>query len=256
MTAKELMHTLIGAQNLDKQTVDTCKHGNPDRELKKVAVCLTPTPDVLRQCKEWGTDLLITHEPMVYDHFDQPRDDLITKKKLELIDTCDFTIWRFHDFIHHGNGTDGIHTGFLKKAGFNGNYDGNRIYYPDNQMTVREYAQRLENAGIAVHARIAGNPDIPVSKVMLFLGACGNAVDEFSSNDADLAIVGEITEWRNVEQMRDALQFGMNKAMILLGHGMSEMPGMECLAEKLQKEYPAIEFRYFGCGDIFSYTEQ
>ena len=256
MTAKELMTALIGAENAEKPTVDTCKHGDPDRVLKKVGVCLTATPDVLKRCKEWGADLLITHECTYYEHQDIPRDDPITKRKQELVEKSDFTLWRFHDFIHHGIGNDGIHEGLIHKLALPGTFDGHRYFTLDTPKTPREIAKLLEERVGACHARITGLPDEPVKKISLYLGACGMQMDAFCSDDSELAIGGEQSEWRNVEQMRDASQFGMKKTLILIGHGVSEAPGMELLADKLSALYPEIKFRFFDCGDIYSYVEQ
>ena len=256
MTAKELMTALIGAENTEKPTVDTCKHGDPDRLLKKVGVCLTATPDVLRACEAWGADLLITHECTYYDHHDVPREDPITKCKQELVESCSFTIWRFHDFIHHGIGNDGIHDGLIEKLALPGTFDGHRYFALETPVTPREIAKLLEERAGATHARITGLPDEPVKKISLYLGACGMQMDAFCSDDSELAIAGEQCEWRNVEQMRDAAQFGMRKTLILIGHGVSEAPGMEQLARKLSETYPEIESRFFDCGDIYSYVEQ
>ena len=255
MTAKELMTKLIGEENMKSDTVDTCKWGDPDREVRKVATCLTPTPDVLREAAAWGADLLITHEPCVYDHLDNPRKDLITDRKLELLRSCGFVIWRFHDYIHGGEEPDGIHTGFIAKLGLKGSYDGDRYFCPDEPITAFELAKRAEEAGLTKHARIAGNPHAPAKKIGLFLGACGGLTDGFASDDTDLAVVGEISEWRNVEQMRDAYQMGIDKAYLVLGHCASEWPGMEELADKLNARYPGLEAKFIPCGEIYTYTD-
>ena len=254
-TAQKLMEKLIGKERMQTQTVDTCKRGDPDRIVRKVGTCLTPTADVLRACRAWGADLLITHEPCVYDHLDNPREDPVTDAKRALLDTCDFVIWRFHDYIHAGDGPDGIHTGFLNKLGLKGQYDGSRYFMPDEPITALELAKKAEEAGLTLHARIAGKRDVPAKKVMLFLGACGGAVDAFLHDDAQLAVLGEVCEWRNVEQMRDAEQFGIDKSYVVLGHGASEFPGMEQLADRIRAEFPPLEVRYFHCGDIYTYTD-
>ncbi|MBP5230416.1 MAG: Nif3-like dinuclear metal center hexameric protein [Clostridia bacterium] len=256
MTAKELMTALIGKEPRPEETVDTCKWGDPDRVVRKVATCLTPTPEVLRACSEWGGDLLITHEPCVYDHLDVPRNDPVTGRKLELLSAGGFTIWRYHDYIHHTPGRpDGIHNGFLSKLGLTGEYDGSRYFCPSSPLTPRQVALLAEKAGLTKHARIAGDPDLPVKKIALFLGAVGGMADGFLSTDADLAVLGEICEWRNVEQIRDAAQLGIGKAYVVLGHCASEWPGMEELADRLRTDYPFLETVFLPCGDIYSFTD-
>ena len=256
MTAEQLMNLLIGEANVGKPTVDTCKHGDPKKEVHKVGVCLTATPDVLRAAKDWGADLLITHECTYYDHLDNPRPDPITAKKRELVETCPFVLWRFHDFIHLNEGRpDGIHVGFLEQLGVEYSYDGRRFADLAEPTTPRALAERItERLGIP-HPRIAGDPNLPVSRIALYLGACGSQVDAFSSDDAQLCIVGELCEWREVEPIRDAAQLGIPKALLLLGHAASEEPGMALLADGMQKRFPEMDVRFFPCGDLIFYAE-
>lgn len=256
MTAKELMNLLIGGKNLGKPTVDTCKHGDPEREVSKVGVCLTATADVLRAATEWGADLLITHECTYYDHLDNPRPDPITAGKQALVKECPFVLWRFHDFIHTNEGRpDGIHVGLLNKLGVKYSYDGSRFADLEQPTTPRELAKLITaKLGIA-HPRIAGDPNLPVKRIALYLGACGSMFDAFSSDDAQLAIAGELCEWREVEPIRDAAQMGIPKALLLLGHAASEEPGMELLADGLRERFPALDVRFFPCGNLVSYAE-
>ncbi len=256
MTAKQLMDLLVGEKNLGKPTVDTCKHGDENRELRKVGVCLTATPDVLRAAADWGADLLITHECTYYDHFDSPRPDPITAKKRELVASCPFTLWRFHDFIHSNEGRpDGIHVGFLESLGVPYRYDGSRFADLATETTPRELAKRISEKLGVPHPRIAGDPDLPVRRIALYLGACGGSFDAFASDDAQLAIAGELCEWREVEPIRDAAQLGVPKALLLLGHAASEEPGMALLADGLQTHFPALDVRFFPCGPIVTYAE-
>lgn len=256
MTAEELMHRLIGEQNLGKPTVDTCKHGDPKQEIHKVGTCLTATPDVLRAAREWGADLLITHEPTYYENFDNPRSDPITARKMALVKECPFVLWRYHDFIHHNEGQpDGIHVGFLNKLGIPYKYDGSRFVDLEEPTTPRELAKLISRRLGIAHPRIAGNPDFPVQRLALYLGACGSAVDAFNGDDAQLAIAGELCEWREVEPLRDAGQLGIPKALLLLGHAASEEAGMELLADGLREHFPELDVRYFPGGEIISYAE-
>ncbi len=55
-------------------TVDTFKAGNPDTPVTGVAVAMMATLDVLRRAAEAGNNLVITHEPTFYNHFDSTND--------------------------------------------------------------------------------------------------------------------------------------------------------------------------------------
>ena len=51
MTAREIMNDLFSmAQDVDySNTCDTCKAGNPDREVKKIAVSMFATPEIVER---------------------------------------------------------------------------------------------------------------------------------------------------------------------------------------------------------------
>ena len=72
MKAIEIMDELFKLAN-DRDysnTCDTCKAGNPDIEVRKIAVSMFATPEVVRRAREWNAQLLIVHEPTYYNHMD------------------------------------------------------------------------------------------------------------------------------------------------------------------------------------------
>ena len=86
MKARELMEELFArADEPVRDTVDTCKAGDPERALRRVATCFIATPEVIRAAGDWGADLLITHEPTYYEHRDHlgaiPDDPVMQAKK-------------------------------------------------------------------------------------------------------------------------------------------------------------------------------
>src|SRR6266852_3692278 len=52
-------------------TVDTFKAGDPDTAVKGIAVTMMATLDVLERAAASGKNLVITHEPTFYDHYDK-----------------------------------------------------------------------------------------------------------------------------------------------------------------------------------------
>lgn len=257
MTAREFMEQLIGdAISTRPTTVDTCKHGDPEKEIRKVAICMTATPFVLEQAKSWGADLVITHEPTFHDHFENPRDDMVTLHKREVVAGYPFTLYRFHDFIHWGVDFDHINEGFLRKLGWKGTFDGGTAFVLDEPTTLFELTKQVKDVLGIRHPRMIGNPNLMVTKIYMMLGAGGGgAADNFLRNDSQLMITGEICEWRDGEPIRDAGQFGMPKAMMVLGHSACEAPGMEVFTGDLAQKYPDLEFLYIPSGDLFSYVD-
>lgn len=262
MKAHEVLDQLIemAGVHLDP-TVDTLKLGDNDKETKKVAFCFTATPDVIRKATAWGADVIITHEPTFYDHFDNFKENAVTVAKKKLLDESGVTVYRYHDHPHFAADGDMIHKGFLKKVGFEGKLVHDAGGSPDSffdfdkPITPREAADIISHKLKICHVRIIGAADVRVTKALLCLGACGDiGVNTLRDTDREMVISGEDCEWKNGCFVRDAAELGMKKALILLGHCASERDGMEYIRDMWDERYGSrngVESRYFQTPDLF-----
>ncbi len=166
MKASELMAELLGwSEEKIENTVDTCKAGDPEREVKKVAACFIATPEVIKNAAAWGADLLITHEPTYYEHYDNlagREGDPVILAKQRLIEQSGMTLWRFHDHLH-GRLPDGIIEGELGRLGWQGDYDGRFAFTLAEKQTPRQIMAQLEEKWGIAHIRMVGAADTPVS---------------------------------------------------------------------------------------------
>lgn len=254
MTAFERMQALLARPgNLNPSTVDTCKAGDPNREIQKVAVCCIATPEVIRQAADWGAELLITHEPTFYDHFDEiDQSDPVVRQKEDIVRESGMVIWRFHDAPHRT--PDLINAGLVKAIGLEGSYDGTLRFTLQASSTPRALALKIQQRLEIRHVRIVGRLDM----VCRTVGLCAGAYDLRSvlrEPSLDLIISGELCEWRDAEYVRDAAQMGLNKSLLILGHMGSERDGMRLWAEDLGLETPQLSVRYFDCGEVYTYPE-
>ena len=82
-------------------------------------------------------------------------------------------------------------------------------------------------------------------------GAAGleTQVTVLRSDTVELLIAGEASEWETVEYVRDASAQGRHKALILLGHEVSEEPGMEKCAEDLRPVFPGMKVEHIAAGN-------
>jgi len=64
-------------------------------------------------------------------------------------------------------------------------------------------------------------------------------------------VAGGAREWETVEYVRDAAAEGRAKALILLGHEVSEKPGMEYCARWLRGLFPHIAVTFIPAGEPF-----
>src|SRR5713101_7317261 len=71
-TAREVVTAIqehIGVPWVSK-TVDTFKSGNPETPVTGIAVTMMATLDVLQRATANGQNLIITHEPTFFNHYD------------------------------------------------------------------------------------------------------------------------------------------------------------------------------------------
>lgn len=256
MNAQQLMERLfaLAGQRIE-DTVDTCKAGDPAKEVQKVALCCIASPSILRQAHAWGADLLITHEPTYHDNFDcLHADDLVATEKRRLVEATGMTIYRYHDHAHAAL-PDVIAMGELEELGWDKEeFDGQLLLTLHQPRPVRELAREIgERLGIA-QVRLAGHPETTVKTAVLGFGA-RNMLELMNQQEADLYISGELCEWNACEYIRDAAELGHRKALLVLGHISSEKAGMKHAQKLVQRIAPGIETRYFDNPDVFTYIE-
>ena len=213
--------------------------------------------EVLREAVQRGDNLVITHEPTFYNHRDEVtlfRDDAVYKEKLAYIEQHHLVVYRLHDSIHEAPDGDHILAGVYAGLGWNG--------YPHRQgaegqyfvtiprTTLGELARTLQLRLHAATMRVEGRPDLPVTRVALLPGAAGmeKHIAALSKPDVDLLIAGEAHEWETVEYVRDAVAQGRPKGMILLGHQVSEEPGMEQCAKELREVFAGMRIDHLEAG--------
>ncbi len=260
MKIKELVLDLVklsGKEYSEDGTVDVIKCGDADAEIKKVAVAMFATPDVIRKAAEYEANFLIVHEPMFYNHTDtqMPYEQCHAKK--EMLERLGMTVFRFHDYAHSIT-PDLIFEGQLYYSGLNGHFEKGKYwavnrFILDTPMTTLELAEQLEKKLGIKHLRIAGARHNTVKTISCCFGTPGHLIKEFA--ECDTVLTGEICEWIEGEYVRDHHQMGGDKSMIVMGHINSEKFGMKLLEKYLTEQYPHISTRYFDCGDVYSYTD-
>ena len=255
-TADSAMTSLFIQDDGLFKNCDSILCGDPEREVKKAAVAMFPTHDVIKDAAEYGADLLIVHEPMYYNPWDSERPNRIARIKEKFVVDSGLTVARFHDHAH-ARASDLIFDGEMRLLGLKGHTEersyAHTTFVLDNPMTAIELAKLAEERLGAEHVRIAGCTDRLGTRISCSFGAAGDVAEELENND--FYICGEITEWCDGEIARDYAQFGCNKALIVLTHEVSERAGMMLLTEELAQKYHNIEFKYLESGALYKYTD-
>jgi putative NIF3 family GTP cyclohydrolase 1 type 2 len=225
-----------------RETVDTFKAGNPDAEVKGIAVTMMATLDVLERAAAAGQNLIITHEPTFYNHLDKPDDleqrenDPVLAAKRAFIQEHGLVIWRFHDHWHRRK-PDGIEAGMTHALGWEKFQDsGNQYLFAIPETDLEHLASDLKTRLHIRVMRVVGDRKLKVRKVALVPGASGFAKETraLEISDVQVLVTGEPREWETVEYVADAVTEGKPKALIILGHIPSEQAGMEECARWLK----------------------
>ena len=261
MKANEIMQSLFSlSDDVDfSNTCDTCKAGDPNAEVSKVAVTMFPTPQTVLDAKEWGAQLLIVHEPAYYNHMDEYSQDKLEVEKRKLIEESGLTVIRFHDHPHYTT-PDMIAAGELRALDLGGKvkytdvFDLVRIEL-DDPITPVALAKRIEDRLGIRHVRICGSRDAECTKISAMFGAPGGVLEELQNDSCEILLVGETCEWSMGEYARDAVQLGYKKALLILGHVGSERAGMVYTADVLKQMHPELDVRYFENGEVYTYTD-
>jgi putative NIF3 family GTP cyclohydrolase 1 type 2 len=209
------------------QTVDNLLTGSPETPVRGIATTMMATLEVVEHCAALGKNMIVTHETPFYmhqDHTDDIKDDPTLLYKLDFCKKHDIAIFHFHDHWHARH-PDGIAQGMINQLGWQKN---------------------VNDAADPKTMRVMGDPALPVRRAETSWGYCGRegGIKIFSQPDVDVLICGETREWELVEYCQDSIQEGNKKALIVVGHVLSEQGGMILCADWLKGFIPEapIEF--------------
>jgi putative NIF3 family GTP cyclohydrolase 1 type 2 len=258
LTAAEVMQRVLAATGATPptNTVDTLKAGDPNTVVTGIATTFMDTYAVLEQAVSSGDNLIITHEPTFYNHLDDQgalTGDPVLQQKLSYIREHHLVIWRFHDTWHLRQ-PDGILAGVVAQFGweaYEGASDPHVFTLP--ATTVGAIAADLQKRTGARLIRIVGNSELRASGVALYPGASGEdkQIKALEQDNVQLLVAGEAREWETVPYVQDAAGEGRSKALILLGHEVSEEAGMQECARWLRTLFPKLPVNFISAGEPF-----
>jgi len=240
----------------EDETVDTFKAGNPDSEVTGVACTFMATVDVLKEAAKQGCNLVITHEPTYYNHFDEKdllEGDAVYAAKQAIIDENNMVVFRFHDHWHRTN-PDGIYVGMIDKLQWKPYLlEGERNIFDLHGQSLGEISDHMKQRFPDAIIRVIGDPDLRVNKAAFSAGAPGSSshIRLLQQEAVNLVVIGEAPEWESLAYVRDASQAGLPKSMIILGHTVSEEAGMEYCAQWMDSFIDEVPVRFIESGDPF-----
>lgn len=238
------------------QTVDHIIAGSADTPVKAIATTMMATLDVVQRAAANGKNMIITHESTFFSHqdrVDQLQQDETYQFKRDFLSRNNIVVFHFHDHWH-GRRPDGIATGMVRELGWEKNADAvdSRLFrFPG--IPLARFTRDIESKLKIRTMRVVGDPRLPVNRV---LASWGNVslmpgIPFISRSDVDVLVVGETHEWELVEYVQDQIASGRKKALIVLGHVVSEQAGMKYCAEWLRGFIGEVPIEFIAAAEPF-----
>lgn len=244
-----------------EQTVDKIIAGDPKTIVKGIATTMMATLDVMQRAAAAGKNLVLTHESTFFSHQDnveQLKDDATYRHKLDFIEKNNMVSFHFHDHWH-ARKPDGIATGMARELAWEKYADeSNPRLFTLPPTTLQRLANEMAAKLKVRTMRVLGDPNLSVKRAIASWGYASQfpGTPLFARPDIDVLIVGETREWELVEYAQDAITAGAKKALIVLGHVVSEQAGMKYCAEWLRPLFPGLPVEFIPAVEPFWTTAQ
>lgn len=258
-TVQHIIDLILQSGNLSPRadTLDTIKSGKGSQVVTGIVTTMFPTVRVIEEAVKHRANFIIAHEPTFYNHRDDTawvKNNTVVAAKQALLEKHGIAIWRFHDYCHALK-PDMISYGVAKKADWLPWYKTGEWMLNIPTQSLRALALHLKRSLGIAHVRVIGDLEQPCSRIALMPGAWGGQrqVAMAESEKPDVLIVGEVAEWETAEYIRDGQLLGRKTALLILGHSVSEEPGMEWLVDWLQPKVQPLKVVHVASGDPFTW---
>lgn len=259
MTAGEVINrikTNLGAPWREATYRDTFKFGGPETEVKGIATTVFCSFDMVARASAAGLNMIIPHE----DTYWNDRDDVTTVSgdpayaaKIDFMRKHNIVVFRIHDHMH-AQRPDFTYMGLARELGLTKHEtapNSHRFVVPET--TLGALAAQLKKQSGARALRVVGDPNARVSRLQLGVGYATPAVN---NPDVDVLISGEQQEadgqLDSPAYVLDAMTLGVAKGWIMLGHAISEEPGMLEMADWIKGFVPEVPVQLVRAGEPFS----
>lgn len=273
LTATQLAHSqtaqaLTAGQVIDRikanvgipwraQTVDNIIAGTADTPVKGIATTMMATLDVVKRAAAAGKNMIITHESTFFSHqdrTDQIQQDATYQYKLDFLNKNKMVVFHFHDHWHGLKPVDGIATGMIRELGWEKNNDPQNFrQFTFPGIPLSQLAKEMKTKLKIRTMRVVGDPELPIKRAIASWGNCSlqPGIPFLSRPEVDVLIVGETHEWELVEYAQDMIASGQKKALIVLGHVVSEQSGMKYCAEWLKGFVTEVPIEFIAAAEPF-----
>ncbi len=235
---------------------DTYKFGGPDTVVHGIATTMFDSYDAIRRAVEAGCNMMVPHE----DTYWNDRDDVSIvsrdpayKLKVETMREHNVVVFRMHDHMH-AHKPDWIYVGLARALGLKSEWETapQSHHFALPETTLGEMAATFQKR-LAIRAmRVVGDPNAKVRRLHLGVGYATPSINDL---DVDVVVSGEQQEsdgfLDSPEYVLDAMTLGNPKGWIMLGHNVSEEPGMLEMADWIRSFTPEVPVQFVRSGEPF-----
>jgi putative NIF3 family GTP cyclohydrolase 1 type 2 len=247
---QEYLQSLAGEWAYPVDTVDTFKAGDPQDEVRGIAVGWMSYTWALQRALQLGCNVFVTHEPTYFDHLDRaPAVFRLAgaREKRRLIEERGLIVLRCHDLWDQMKRI-GIADAWAEALGFAQAVAGDEYVrvYEIEPATARQVAQRVA-AGARRFGQEAvqliGPADKTVRRVSLGTGAITPFFECLEAYGVELAVCTD----DGIEYWRDGgLAIDLAVPLVVVNHPVSEEAGVRRLAEALRARFPQIPVQHIS----------
>ena len=229
------------------------KFGDPEREVRTVAFCWSPTSEVIERAAQLGVDMLVIHEPLLYPDLrsrwyrEAPAEEKeVNRKRLDLLRRHNICVYGAHSNwdVKEGMGVAdalGAVMGFEEEVGRGFVC---RVYRVP-PVSLGALAEEVKDKLKVDKVRVVGDLEREVTRVGTMIGGLGQlftSPEEPWRLGAEAVIYGEALEYT----LRYAVELGLG--LIEAGHMATENPGIRNFPKALKEECPELRTMFLDSG--------
>ncbi len=245
------------AQSWDRVGLVT---GDPEQPVGRIHLALDPTLAVIEEARALGSDLLVTHHPLLLRGVHSVATTTAKGASITTLVLADIAL-----YVAHTNADiaeRGVSQALASACGL---LDAQPLLMEEGRamgrvgrlaapMSLREFAVRLAAAlpAAPVGLRVSGDPEAAVQRVAVSGGAGDGFFDAVRAHGADVYVTADLRHHPALEAREEGR--GGTPYLIDAGHWASEACWLPLLAADLRAALPEVEVTISGvCTDPWTF---
>lgn len=216
--------------------------GHPQAAVRRLMTCLTITPGVAAEAIEQSADLVVAHHPLPFHPLKRLTPETPAGRMLLELIAARIAVYSAH--TAYDSAANGINERLARGLGLRGVFPltfsaeglgAGRVGWFEEPIALGELAESVKEFLRLDRVQMVGLADQMIRTMAVACGAAGEFLQHARQAHCDAMLLGETRYHTFLEA--EALGIGL----VLPGHYASERFAMECLAETLADEFPALD---------------